>query len=234
MEEKDYNSEQEGGWDSDYNRNKEENDADDFGLPDVSYDPMEKDQSEDDFKNENENYKEERYFSNPSYNENKGGSKAGAIIAFLLVFLGVLFAVYWFLFRDTTEPVESTTTEVVQEPVEQPVIQEPEPQVQNTEPVEEPVEETTPATPETGEMTTISSPTGRYYIVVGSFIDDDLAMDLGNQLAAKGMNSYLIEPSGDNKFYRLGLGNFDSWNQALNRLEDLKTTFDNEIWVLKF
>ncbi|MFW5762138.1 MAG: hypothetical protein ACOCXH_14280, partial [Cyclobacteriaceae bacterium] len=45
MDEKNYNSDQEKDWNSDYNQKKEE-ESDDFGLPDVSYDPYKKDREQ--------------------------------------------------------------------------------------------------------------------------------------------------------------------------------------------
>jgi cell division septation protein DedD len=81
---------------------------------------------------------------------------------------------------------------------------------------------------------TISEPTGRYYIVVGSFIDADMAADLGNKLKAEGVSSTLLTPKGSKKFNRLTLGNYGSWDEAQTEANKLKGEYGEGLWVLKF
>lgn len=90
------------------------------------------------------------------------------------------------------------------------------------------------ATPETGEMTTISSRTGRYYVVVGSFVDDDLAKDLADKLGVEGLNTSLIPPWGDGRYYRLAIADLGSFDEAQARADELKSTYGDGLWVLKY
>ncbi|MBW3544364.1 MAG: SPOR domain-containing protein, partial [Bacteroidetes bacterium] len=98
-----------------------------------------------------------------------------------------------------------------------------------------PVEESwRPAPPKEGSVTAITARTGRYYVVVGSFIDGDMAGDYAKKLAAAGRQVTLIEPSGNRKFYRLGIMDAGSFGEASAQLDDLKSTFGQEIWVYKY
>ena len=82
---------------------------------------------------------------------------------------------------------------------------------------------------------TISEPTGRYYIVVASFIDADMAADLGNKMKVEGVSSTLLAPKGNKKFNRLTTGgDFGSFNEAQEQANKLKGDFGDGLWVLKY
>jgi cell division septation protein DedD len=83
-------------------------------------------------------------------------------------------------------------------------------------------------------FSTISEPTGRYYVVIASFIDADMANDLGEKLKADGVSSALLTPKGSKKFNRLTLGDFGSFNEAQEEANKLKAEFGDGLWVLKF
>ena len=83
-------------------------------------------------------------------------------------------------------------------------------------------------------FTTISAPTGRYYVVVASFIDVDMAADFGNKLKADGVSSALLAPKGNKKFNRLTLGDYSTWNEAQEQANKLKGQYGDGLWVLKF
>lgn len=90
------------------------------------------------------------------------------------------------------------------------------------------------AKPKIGKVETISSRTGRFYIVVASAIDGDLAMDYANKLIKKGTNVNLIPPFGKSKFHRVTVDNLDSWAAAENRATELKSEFGEDVWVIKY
>lgn len=83
-------------------------------------------------------------------------------------------------------------------------------------------------------FSTISEPTGRYYIVVASFIDADMASDLGNKLKASGVSSALLAPKGNKKFNRLTLGSYGSFTEAQEEANKLKGEYGDGLWVLKY
>ncbi|MEO9966931.1 MAG: SPOR domain-containing protein [Reichenbachiella sp.] len=85
-----------------------------------------------------------------------------------------------------------------------------------------------------GIVEIISSATGRFYIVVSSSIDGDLAMDYCNELAAEGKNVKMIEPYENNRFYRVTLGDYDTRDQATSSSTSISTADGNDPWILKY
>lgn len=82
-----------------------------------------------------------------------------------------------------------------------------------------------------GKVEIISSSTGRFYVVVSSSIDGDLAMDYGNKMAEDGNSVKIIEPYGSIKFYRVSLGDYDNWESALAAAN---TSEEQGAWVLAY
>jgi hypothetical protein len=116
------------------------------------------------------------------------------------------------------------------------VVNEPEPEPE-PEPVEEVVEETPEVTVNTyTEITTISLPTGRSYIVIGSFVDEDLARDFGNKLLQEqGVGTVIIEPFGKTPLlHRVAVADYPSFQEAMVEVENYRTTYGPETWVLKY
>jgi hypothetical protein len=83
-------------------------------------------------------------------------------------------------------------------------------------------------------FTTISESTGRYYIVIESFVDSDMAADHGKDLATKGFSTALLSPQGKRKFHRLTVGDFDTFVAAQEEANKLKAEFGEDLWVLKY
>src|SRR5690606_6406986 len=144
----------------------------------------------------------------------------------LLVLIGGGLYWYFFMRNDKTEPVETFPEQTYQ-----PVEETPEPAFEEPEVVEEPPVDPAPAK---GSLFMITSASHSYYVVVGSFIDVDLAKDHSDRLNARGVNTFIIEPYSNNRFYRLAVGNFDTWGQAVQKMQELKSTFGEEIWILKY
>jgi len=90
------------------------------------------------------------------------------------------------------------------------------------------------AKPKIGTIETISAATKRFYIVASSSIDGDLAMDFASKIVKKGDNVGIIAPYGKNKYYRVTLGNYDSWGAAENAINGFNATYGNGIWILKY
>ena len=224
--------------------------SDDFGLPDASYEsePEDEDQASDEetsfeYTPDPEPEEEPTGFGEfeddtPTYRytpaEEKSKTPTGLIV--FLSLLGVLiivFVIYWFFIRSPREDRQAqqdiTQPEVVEQPtVQQPVIEEPE---EEPEPVI--IEE--PQDLSTGGFETINTQTGRYYIVLNSFFDEDLASDYAKDLAALGVNSYILQPPERKGFRRVAIReDFGSWSAAENRMAELKGTYGEEIWVLKY
>lgn len=85
-----------------------------------------------------------------------------------------------------------------------------------------------------GFVETLEAPTGRFYVIVSSSFDGDLAMDYASKLAKEGNNVSIIPPKGSNKFFhRVSVGGYDTWDQAVNATSTF-SSFANEVWVLKY
>lgn len=85
-----------------------------------------------------------------------------------------------------------------------------------------------------GVVEKVSTRTGRFYVVVSSSIDDDLAMDYANKLAKEGNSVKVIEhDTNEHLFYRVTLGDYNSQEQAEATLGSF-SSYGEGIWVLKY
>ena len=87
-----------------------------------------------------------------------------------------------------------------------------------------------------GIVENITSRTGRYFVVVSSSIDDDLAMDYANKLAKEGNIVKVIEHDTDTLlYYRVSVADYDTWDQAVNAMASFGAYGNGEgVWVLKY
>ena len=218
---------------SDENANKE---SDDFGLPEAPFDDQKEETSEEP---KTSNYstgdqsdivknaiKSEREASANSSDNGKSKSPVGLIVTLILIgVVAVVVAAYFLFLKKDKEPVvqeepapvavDSTLLKI---PVEEPVI-------------EEPVE---PETPDVGDYRTLTEKTGRYYVVIASFVDSDLAEDYAKKLVDDGVSSTILSPEGRG-FYRLALvGDYGSFLDANMEVETVKGNYGPEVWVLKY
>lgn len=92
----------------------------------------------------------------------------------------------------------------------------------------------TPPPPAQGTIETLSARTGRYYVVIASAVDDDLIMDYAKQLSDKGTSTKVIPPFGKWKYYRLTIGDFDSYNAAQASADEAKADYSEGTWVIKY
>lgn len=158
--------------------------------------------------------------------EEKERSNKWAWISVILVLLLVALGLGWFWYgqeRDATqEPEQITTIAEPEEPAEPEAI------------VEEP--ETIEEEPETFTLTPIKSRAAspRYFVVVGSFIDEDMALDYSARLNRQNKNTYLVYPYGEIAFYRLAIGEFSTLAQAVELLEEHQANYKENLWVLKY
>ncbi len=193
---------------------------DEYGLPEAEYSPLEQDQP---VAQQHEPIRHKREIDlQPQQNSSSWPIWVGLTV--LLAIAG--FSLYYFVFNTSEQEIATPVVSQTQEPVQAPEVVEQAPAEESWTP--------TPAAPKEGSITAISGKTGRYYVVVGSFIDGDLAGDYAKKLAAQGKQVTLIEPTGGRKFYRLGIMDAASFSEASAQLDDLKSTFGQEIWVYKY
>ena len=85
-----------------------------------------------------------------------------------------------------------------------------------------------------GFVETIPSPTGRFYVIISSSIDDDLAMDYAKKLAKEGTGVKIIEHNyNELPFYGVSISDYDTWEHAEAALTSF-SQYSNEAWVLKY
>lgn len=85
-----------------------------------------------------------------------------------------------------------------------------------------------------GTITNVSVPNGRYYVVIGSFIDDDLARDYASQLTRKGVSATLIAPPKGQHFYRVAVDWGRTLPEARTKVADLPSGYRAGAWIVKY
>jgi hypothetical protein len=232
--------------------------SEDFGLPEASSDSdlesgegnehlSDPDESDSDIFNdgisEDDDLAESHEYKYHAAHDDRRRNPVGLIISFILIGVIVIaIAVYWFFFREPTKKqvVQLPVVEEVEQPT---VVEEEQPQEESEPQTTAVVEETQPVeTPETfaiveeGSFETINQRTGRYYIVLNSFLDSDLAEDYAQNLAMDGVDTRIIPPTEVKKgFNRVVLSNeYSTWEAADASIGELKGIFGESIWVLKY
>jgi cytoskeletal protein RodZ len=90
------------------------------------------------------------------------------------------------------------------------------------------------AKPAIGTIEALTAPTKRYYVVVSSAIDADLAMDYAKKLSEKGVSSKIIPPFGKTKFSRLAIADYDTFQNAQSAADAAKADYGNAVWVIRY
>jgi cell division septation protein DedD len=143
----------------------------------------------------------------------------------LIIMLGaiIIAALLYFCVFDKDDDAQEEKIEEVQPEI----IPEPEPE---PEPVKEPEPEPEPQ----ATVYTISAPDGRFYVIVGSFYDVDLAEDKANEIVGMGMDAFMLEPVEGFIFHRVAVKVTERQSEAFGALGGLKPEFGDDIWVVKF
>lgn len=90
------------------------------------------------------------------------------------------------------------------------------------------------ASPPAGTIETLNDRTGRYYVVIASAVDGDLLMDYAKKLSAKGVNAKIIPPFGNVKFHRLTVAEGDTFTATQQLADGLKSEYNEGAWVIKY
>ena len=142
--------------------------------------------------------------------------------------------------------------EVKKEIIPEPVIEEVlEPEVLKSEILEPEIPESIPKA--IGEISEISQPLDKYYLIVASFLDNDLAFDYAEKLILSESNVIIIQPFNTSKFTRVALEYETLDNEIFFiptrkiflkvkddeiisniGLDKYKDEFDEQLWVLKY
>jgi cytoskeletal protein RodZ len=85
-----------------------------------------------------------------------------------------------------------------------------------------------------GTIEMISSATGRYYVVLSSSIDDDLAMDFAKKLSKEKIDVKILETHADKlTYFAVSPADFDTREEAEAALQDF-SIYGSGIWVVRY
>ncbi len=86
------------------------------------------------------------------------------------------------------------------------------------------------------KITRVTQKEGRtkFFLVIGSFGTEEETDRFIQKTGNKFAEYYMIYPYEGSTNYRLAVGSFNSWNEASNKLTELKAQQSNGYWILKF
>lgn len=154
-------------------------------------------------------------------------SAAPLIITLVVILIAALAAVYFLLIR----PAEQAKKKKEVAKKEQPA---PDTTTYVTNKPEKVEKEPAPQKPAVGEINTLKQRTGRSYVVVGSFFDEDMAHDYAEKITKDGMNAYIIPPFGKSRFTRVAVEELSSFGEASTRAKELSGAYKEQPWPLKY
>jgi hypothetical protein len=213
---------------------KNQEDADNFGLPDIEYKPLEElDSSK---SKEEEAPAEETpktQSESQTFYEEEESSGSGVVIGIIVILVILVggFLAYKYIWVPKKEKDRLAKLEQIRK-VKEKATADSLARVAEEERLR--LEAAAKAKPAEGTIETLSERTGRYYVVVSSSVDGDLAMDRAKKLSAEGKSSKIIPPFGKWKYYRLCIGDFDSFASAQSSADASKADWGEALWVLKY
>jgi DNA mismatch repair ATPase MutL len=237
------------------------NDSDDnFGLPEIEYQPLNRDKDElrqedeviedklneevrpvesveeNDIINDEEEVYEEKHEEHVFNHFEEKQSSAPKIIGILSV-IAIIIVACWYLF--IVKPKQEAALEKARQEqlarAEQARLQEEMRLAELKRQEEERIADSIAnAVPKIGTIETLSERTGRYYVIVASDIDDDLIMDYAKKLSEKGISSKIIPPFGKGTFYRISVDNGETYSDAQSIADSLTSEYPGGAWVVRY
>lgn len=222
-------------------QNNENNPEDNFGLPDIEYKPLETEttgQSETEYVEEQKQETVRESYTYTPQEETKSNAPIIIGVVIGLVLIVGAFLIYQYVYKPKAEKekrelAEKKKADELKRKEEADRIAR-EKEEEERKRLEAEAAAAAAAKPAVGTYETLSSRTGRYYVVVASAVDGDLIADYAKKLSAKGTSSKIIPPFGKWKFYRLTIGDFDSFASAQASADSSKPEFGEGAWVIKY
>lgn len=235
--------------------NKEKQNEDSFGLPDLDYKPLdqldeakppaveessttteftETTSTEDEVFEEDKPKEEYKSQYTPMVEEPK--SKAPIVIGIIIVLIVGLatYLMYQFVFKPNAE--KDKLEQIAKQEKDRKAKEEAARLAQEEEErrKREAEEAAAKAKPAEGAVESLTAPTGRYYVVVASAVDADLVMDYAKKLSDKGVGSKIIPPFGKWKFNRIAISDHDTFAAGQEAADAAKAEYGNAVWVIKY
>lgn len=215
---------------------------DDYGLENVDYDPINRDEyAEYQTGGEAQQEEEKPAFDKDKYKQ----SNVGLIVALVVILLlGGAAAGYFFWWQPKQEAEAKAKQEeelkAKKEQERKDSIARVEQEAARLEAARRQAEQDSidaaNAQPEVGSINTITEKTGRSFVVVGSFVDEDFAMDFAKRLTEQGKSVSILAPADGRGFYRVAVADFENYADAMNSAEEVKTegSYGADIWALRY
>lgn len=235
------------------------NESDDnFGLPEIEYEPLKREETKSEETYTHTSSTEEKidateepssesteYRPDPIeersheyvFDDNEEKSSAPKIIGIIVALIVVVGAVWYFMmYLPKKKEVEERARqeEMVRQEAARKIEADRLAELQRQEREKRIADSLANAVPKEGAIETLSGRTGLYYVVVSSDIDDDLIMDYAKKLSKKGINSKIIPPHGKVKFFRLAISEADTYADAQGKADGLKGEYTGGAWVVKY
>ncbi len=216
--------------------NKNGNDEDNFGLPDLEYKPLDQlDTSKQEEQTKEDYSRPSKSEEVPVYEEEEesGGSSGTVIMVIVLLVIlvgGFLAYKYVWLPRKAKMELAAKQKAEADKKAEEDRLA----KVAEEERLKREAEAAKNAKPAEGTIESLSQRTGHYFVVISSSVDGDLAMDRAKKLSASGTSTKIIPPFGKWKYYRLCIGDFDSFASAQSSADASKAEYGDALWVIKY
>jgi len=233
------------------NLNNESDDS--FGLPEVEYEPLKRDEPQSSTTEESsyqesseqtseETVQEEEVIEEPQYrpvyDEEEEKPSVWPKVIVILLLLGIAGAGVWYFGFERPkqqQAAEDARKEELRKQEMAKAEEERKAELRRQEAEQRRADSLANLAPKEGSIEKLTDRTRRYYVVVSSAIDDDLIMDYAKKLSKNGVNCTIIPPFGKTKFSRLAVDVKDSFADAQTAADALKGgDFGSEIWVVKY
>ncbi len=223
---------------------KEPHEEDNFGLPEIEYKPLAQldetsksveEPAQEEAKPLNDGSEEDSDSVDAVYDdEEEGSSKAPVVIGIIIVLVLLVggYMIYRYVYKPKQEKARLEQLAKVKAEADRKAEEERQAKLAEEERLKKEAE--VKAKPVDGTIETLTQRTGHYFVIIASSIDGDLSMDQAKKLSAKGISSKIIPPFGKWKFYRLGIGDFDSFATAQSSADASKAEYGDALWVMKY
>ncbi|MEN0016581.1 MAG: hypothetical protein AAF706_03115 [Bacteroidota bacterium] len=85
-----------------------------------------------------------------------------------------------------------------------------------------------------GLISKVYAPQQHYYVVVGSYIDVDLAMDHAQQLSTQGIDVSILYPQQGKHFFYVGVEESSSYEALHEKWDDLQSLYGTTTWIVRY
>lgn len=227
------------------------NDSDEtFGLPEIEYEPLNRDKPSESEPEASEVREEARYQSEgaqepeaqPSqytymYNEEEKPSNGPRILLVIIILLAVAGAGWYFLYYKPKQDEQAKID--AQELAERQAIERREQARRDSLALIAAREQYIADSlanlqSQAGSIQVLSDRTGLWHVVIASAIDDDLLMDYATKLSARGVSCKIIPPFGSTQFFRLTIADGDTYTSTQSIADGLKDEYGDAVWVVKY